>query len=499
MGAKRATKSKKSNIVKKKSTVKSGKAPKTTKFADTGLDSALVLKAVKAVLKYHEKVTEGSSDKLTLLGDDRPVQLQFTLLRAPGQSKPKPAQILIPHPFYKLADGNDDSDGDVVEPEICLIVKDSSKPLCQEMIEKFPDHMGCVKKVLGLDSLRKKHGSYEQKRQLLSKYNMFLADDRILPMMSKALGNAFIKAKKLPVPINLTREAALPFAIQKALSATYMTVNTGTCISIRAGHTGMEPKKLVENIIAIAHTAVSKIPRSWANVQMIGVKTADSIYLPVYNKTPETLREIAKLAGVNVNVGISGDTNDKEEKSQNDGNTGSQGLKEKKNKGLRSPLLQALKKQKRVGEEKGSPKKKSKPGNDSNNGSDEKESKEKRAPKDKSNQTPEKKTMNRSASPQSTSPSSIKRKQKNDGKKLDDLKKVDEKKQKKEFVAEKKFKGSKNGYAFRMGVQGLGYYVDVKPVVDKMKMEALQRMSQTKSGRRGNSKMNKRKGGRRSY
>jgi len=494
MVAKRAPKTKKSNVVKKKSTVKSGKPPKATKFADTGLDSALVSKAVKAVLKYHEKITEGSSDKLTLLGDDRPVQLQFTLLRAPGKSKPKPAQILIPHPFYKLADGNDDSDGDVEEPEICLIVKESSKAWCQEMIEKFPDHMGCVKKVLGLDSLRKKHGSYEQKRQLLSKYNMFLADDRILPMMSKALGNAFIKAKKLPIPINLTREAVLPFAIQKALSATYMTVNTGTCISIRAGHTGMEPKKLTENIIAIAKTAVSKIPRSWANVQMIGVKTADSISLPVYNKTPETLMEIAKLAGVSVNVGISGDKYDKEENDGNDENTDSQELKEKKKKDLRSPLLQALKKQKRVGEEKGSPKKKSKPGSGNNDDIDEKESEEKRAPKEKSNKTPEKKTMKSSASPQHSS-SSIKRKKKNDSEKLDDRKKIDEKKQKVEFLAEKKFKGSKKGYVFRKGTQGLGYYVDIKPVVDKMKMEALQRMNQNQGGRKNK---NKRKG-RRSY
>jgi len=473
--------------------VKNGKSPKITKFADTGLDSALVSKAVKAVLKYHKNITEGSSDKLTLLGNDRPIQLQFTLLRAPGRSKPKPAQILIPHPFYKLADGNDDSNGDVEEPEICLIVKESSKAWCQEMIEKFPDHMGCVKKVLGLDSLRKKHGSYEQKRQLLSKYNMFLADDRILPMMSKALGNAFIKAKKLPVPINLTREAALPFAIQKALNATYMTINTGTCVSIRAGHTGMEPKKLTENIIAIANIAVSKIPRSWANIQMIGVKTADSISLPVYNKTPETLREIAKLAGVSVNIGISGDKYDKEANSRNDENTDSQVSKEKKKKDLMSPLLQALKKQKREGEEKGSPKKKSKRGNDD---IDEKESDEKRAPKEKSDKTPEKKTRKSSASPQHT-PSSSKRKQKNDSEKLDDRQKNDEKKQKMEFIAEKKFKGSKKGYVFRMSKQGLGYYVDNKPVVDKMQMEALQRMSSQNNG--GRKKKNKLKKGRRSY
>ncbi len=460
MAAKTGTKSsKKAVVVKKTMSTKSPKPTKAAKFAATELDSALVQKAVDAVLKYHEKITDGASDKLVLLGDDRPVQVQLTLLRAPGKSQPKPAQLLIPHPFYKLTDksSNDDSDDDgddVEDPEICLIVKDESKPWCQEMIEKFPDHMGCVKKVLTLDSLRKKHSSYEQKRELLSKYNMFLADDRILPMMSKALGKAFIKAKKLPVPVDVTRETALPFAIQKALSATYMTVNTGTCISIKAGHTGMDSKKLTENVLAIAKQAATKIPRSWANIQMIGVKTADSVSLPVYNKTPEALREISKLAGIETKTTSS----TKEEESDK------QPEKAKK-KDLKSPLLQALKKQKKAEGETEAKKTKT-------------EEKKKKSPEPK---TPEKKAK-RSPSPEPAS--STKKKQK----KEESV--VEENKEKKDFVAAKKFKGAKKGYIFQMGSKGLGYYVDKKPVVDKMALQAIQRMG----GGRGSKKGGKRRG-----
>jgi ribosome biogenesis protein UTP30 len=215
------------------------KADKTAKKQDknendnrhkTGLDAKLVERAVEALLAYHEKQSE---DKLSLLGNDKPIQVQFTLLRSPSNGNPKPIRILIPHPLFQLADKDDDSDSAMEEPEICLIVKEESKPWCQEMIDRFPEHMGCVKKVLGLQSLRKKHGSYEQRRELLSKYNFFMADDRILPMLSKALGKEFFKAKKLPIPISLTRKEALPFAIQKALSATYMSVSSGTCITIR--------------------------------------------------------------------------------------------------------------------------------------------------------------------------------------------------------------------------------------------------------------------------
>jgi ribosome biogenesis protein UTP30 len=463
MGAKTGTKSsKKTDAVKRAVSAKSSKPSKEPKFANTRLDSALVMKAVNAVLKYHEKTNDGSSDKLVLLGDDRPVQVQLTLMRAPGKSQPKPAQLAIPHPFYKLSESSDDNSDDVEEPEICLIVKDESKPWCLEMIEKFPDQMGCIKKVLTLDSLRRKHQSFEQKRQLLSKYNMFMADDRILPMMSKALGKIFIKAKKLPIPVNVTRESALPFAIQKALSATYMTVNTGTCISIRAGHTGMEATKLAANIMAIAKAAATKVPHSWANIQMIGVKTADSVSLPVYNKTPEALREIAKLAGVNTDAGVSADNGKTVEKrsSQSD-----QKIEKDKKKDLKSPLLQALKKQKKAELEKETLKKSKKEG------------------KVEEKKTPEKK-VKRSASPEPTS--STKKKQKKE-------EPVEEKKEKKDFIAAKKFKGAKKGYVFQMGQKGLGYYIDKIPVVDKMAVEAILRMG----GSGGSKKSGKRRGRRR--
>ena len=77
------------------------------------------------------------------------------------------------------------------------------------------------------------------------------------------------------------------------------------------------------------------------------------------------------------------------------------------------------------------------------------------------------------------------------------------------FKASKKFKGSKKGYVFKMGRKGLGYYVDVKPVVDKMAMDALRRSAGSHGGHGGNRRRsgggsfgggrNKRKGGRRSY
>jgi ribosome biogenesis protein UTP30 len=230
MAAKAASKST-TKVVKKASSQTKAKLEKEHDgLLKIGVDPSLVARAVAALLEHHKKT---SDEKNSLLGNDRPVQVQFTLLRTPEKSSPKPIRVLVPHPLFKLADKDDGGDDSTEEPEICLIVKEESKPWCQEMIERFPEHMGCIKKVLGLQSLRKKHAQYAQRRELLNKYNVFMADDRILPMLTKALGKDFIKAKKQPVPINLTRKEALPFTIQKALSATYMTLSSGTCVMVK--------------------------------------------------------------------------------------------------------------------------------------------------------------------------------------------------------------------------------------------------------------------------
>jgi len=207
----------------------------------TGINVSLVEKATEALIQYHEKTqsstNNNNSKKTDLLGSDRQIFLQFTMLRTPQVSSKKPTRIMIPHPLFQLAsNGDKDSsthNDDLEEPEVCLIVKEESKPWVQDMITRFPDEMGCIKKVLGLQSLRTKHARYEQRRALLHKYNVFMADDRILPMLSKALGSDFYKAKKLPLPITLTRKEALPFTIQRALNATYLSISKGTCFTIR--------------------------------------------------------------------------------------------------------------------------------------------------------------------------------------------------------------------------------------------------------------------------
>mmetsp|Transcript_18243 Transcript_18243/g.29673 ORF Transcript_18243/g.29673 Transcript_18243/m.29673 type:complete len:514 (-) Transcript_18243:91-1632(-) len=465
-----------------------------------GVDSQLTDRALRALLKHHES----SSSEKELLGNDLDVQVQFSLARIPGSPSPKPIRIEIPHPLFKVAsssdngDAMDEDDDNLQDVEACLIVKEESKPWVQEMIAKFPEQLGCIKKVLGLQSLRKKHKSFTQRRELLDRFDVFFADDRILPMLTKALGGKFFDKKKQPIPVKLTRKEALPFAIQKCLTSTFMYLSAGTCVTIKAGNTAMSQKKLLSNIQSICSIVPTKVPRKYANIRSISIKTTASVALPVYNKTPEELEEIMELAKEKKPIV------DKEEETEDD-----KGSKKRKVAAATSPLAKALKKQKAVEAKESdkledevaekpkksakkakTPKSTKKKSTESISSSDVVEEAAVETPKVEeaaaktAAKTPKsskkKKTkevveskVEEEAKEAKTPKSSKKRKSKAEDSTTAASAKKTPKKNSVEstkdanFIASKKFSGAKKGFVFKKSNLGIGYYKDVIPTVDK--------------------------------
>ncbi|KAL7472177.1 hypothetical protein ACHAXS_012508 [Conticribra weissflogii] len=344
------------------------------------LDASLINRAVHALLKHHSAT---SSQSTSLFEDELDVQVQLSLLRIPGNSSPKPIRIDIPHSFVKVGRDPDEDDGDTTmqdddtagasPPEICLIVKDSLKPALQALLSRFASQsdssttLSCIKKILTLTSLRQKHKTFARKRELLAKYDIFLADDRILPMLTKALGKGFFHKKKQPIPICLTRnvpsssssssanETGLILRLDHILRATYLHLSSGTCLTVKAGTTSMSPSRLVENIAAIAEKAPSKVPRKWANVKSISIKTTNSVALPIYNKSPEEIEQLLYLARVEKREegAANGEEEDHGDADGGDVDAVEQTMKKRKEKKEKrkelaesTPLGRALKKQK---------------------------------------------------------------------------------------------------------------------------------------------------------
>lgn len=129
---------------------------------------------------------------------------------------------------------------------------------------------------------------------------MFLADDRILPMLTKALGKTFFKVKKQPVPISLRRKSSLAAQIDRARKNAFLCGSNGDCWIIKLANTNMTEEQVLGNLMTGLPAVVNKIPRKWKNVKSINIKTSDSIALPVYshvgdipNPSPPQDKEVA--------------------------------------------------------------------------------------------------------------------------------------------------------------------------------------------------------------
>jgi ribosome biogenesis protein UTP30 len=79
------------------------------------------------------------------------------------------------------------------ETNVCLITKDPQreyKDLLEQQNIKF------ISRVVGINKLKGKWKPFEARRMLLKENGLFLADDRVIPLLPKLLGKIFFEAKK---------------------------------------------------------------------------------------------------------------------------------------------------------------------------------------------------------------------------------------------------------------------------------------------------------------
>ena len=104
-----------------------------------------------------------------------------------------------------------------------------------------------INRVVGITKLKGKFKPFEARRLLLQENGLFLADERVVPLLPGLLGRKFFDAKKCvpslfffarhaltttylrqPIPVCLTRKD-LKGELERAISSTYMHQNQGTC------------------------------------------------------------------------------------------------------------------------------------------------------------------------------------------------------------------------------------------------------------------------------
>ncbi|RIA96812.1 ribosomal protein L1p/L10e family-domain-containing protein [Glomus cerebriforme] len=241
------------------------------------IDLKLVEKAINALLKHEAVRPKKVNNDLLLVDQPVTIWLIITTFKFSDKPKLKPVSIPLKHPLYGSS------------TEICLITKDPQRTY-KEWVKTH--EVKRVQKVLGVSKLRKKYTPYEAKRNLCDSYDLFLVDERVLPLMPKMLGKYFFEKKKQPVPVNISKETIFKKEILKACHCTYMHYRSGVCLPIKIGTTAMTSGQLLENLELAIPVVIDQIPRKWKNIQSLYIKTPESTSLPIYNCLPDLPIEI---------------------------------------------------------------------------------------------------------------------------------------------------------------------------------------------------------------
>ncbi|KAF1976600.1 ribosomal protein L1 [Bimuria novae-zelandiae CBS 107.79] len=287
---------------------KSANAPLVAKKSSTPyqLDPAQVERAAKGLIAHMKKHAQEKEEKagkknLAVDEDDSADQDQAIFLNVSTKThvhdsnRLKPTKLPLPHPIV----GSD--------VRICIFTKDPQRAY-KDLVasDEFPaDLRTRVARVIGVDKLRKKWKPFENKRQLLALYDVFMVDERVTKIVAETLGKTFYSTKsKRPIPIRLTAGAYIDKSkkddkkkqenvigtpkgvakeIEAALSATYVSMSPSANTSIKVGKLSMTPQQLKENVEAVVEKLVEKhIEHKWRNVRGLYIKGPTTKALPIW-------------------------------------------------------------------------------------------------------------------------------------------------------------------------------------------------------------------------
>ncbi|KIY44178.1 ribosomal protein L1, partial [Fistulina hepatica ATCC 64428] len=234
---------------------------------DGHVASEVAEKAIEALHAHASKRDHARNTNELLPDKPQNVWLNITTKQMTAVHSFKPIKIPVAHP--------------IIDPRttgICLITKDPQREY-KDLLEK--NNVKFISRVVGVGKLKGKFKPYEARRMLLKDHGLFLADERVVPLLPKLLGSKWFDAKKQPLPVNLVRKN-VKAELERAVSSTYMNRNQGTCTSVKLATLAQTPAQILENLKAALPAIAKHIPGGWDNIQALHIKTNASASLPIW-------------------------------------------------------------------------------------------------------------------------------------------------------------------------------------------------------------------------
>ncbi|XP_055507829.1 ribosomal L1 domain-containing protein 1 [Leucoraja erinacea] len=239
----------------------------------------------KAVIALNEFVKKGKKDTKLFLNEDETIMLNVTVWKIPKREQI--LKITLPHEIR------------VETKEVCLFTKDEpnmNTDQTQKYYKNLLNKHGVknITQIIPYKALKTEYKPFEAKRRLLSRFDLFLADDRIRRLLPSHLGKHFYKAKKAPLSVKLSSKN-LAKELNKLIQGTILPIsNKGSCYASQVAHSGMKLEEVVENVTAVISTIEVQLPQQWKNVKILHLKTTNSPALPIYTSNMYYLKELQK-------------------------------------------------------------------------------------------------------------------------------------------------------------------------------------------------------------
>ncbi|KAF3908249.1 hypothetical protein AA313_de0204730 [Arthrobotrys entomopaga] len=150
--------------------------------------------------------------------------------------------------------------------------------------------------------LKTTYKTYESRRQLERAHDIFLADDRVIPLLPNLLGKSIYgRSAKVPIPIKISKitppikdtEAPkskqqsdaeiLQKEIEKAIKSTYFIPSVSPSQTIKVGIRSQSPEEIAQNVTAVMNRLTETfIKNGWDGLRSVHIKAARTAALPIW-------------------------------------------------------------------------------------------------------------------------------------------------------------------------------------------------------------------------
>ena len=243
------------------------------------ITSQALKEAVEALRKLNAKEKESQPEQL--IEDTDGVQLQLSLHIA-SKRRNTPILIRLPNPIFSIENGDN----------AILFVSDNDTTT-KNHLRDVP--VKGLDKVIALSKARKNLATYKLKRDLMKSYKVYLADERIIPMMPSIIGKKAMDMKKIPYPVNTSVNTSEKLAerITSALNSTQLFL-FGPCNVIRIARFDHSDDEIVANLQAVLEVINKQVP--FLAIDSLILKAAKGKGIPIYKASGDVVVRVASMS-----------------------------------------------------------------------------------------------------------------------------------------------------------------------------------------------------------